>query len=109
MYVLTLPAAIDAFSAFTTPLCFIGHTHVPVIVGEDGVINNYRHGTRHLINVGSVGQPRDGNPNAAFGIYDSETASYELVRVAYDIRRTADAIAANGLPDFLARRLFQGI
>jgi diadenosine tetraphosphatase ApaH/serine/threonine PP2A family protein phosphatase len=108
-YVLNFRTARENFGAFETALCFIGHTHVPVIIGEDGSVNKYEPGARHLINVGSVGQPRDGNPEAAFGLYDSDDHSYRLVRVEYDIPRTAKAIIEAGLPDFLAKRLYQGI
>jgi len=107
-YILTIRAAQRAFGAFSTPLCFIGHTHVPVIIGANNTINAYTPGGRFVINVGSIGQPRDGNPAAAFGLYDTETAAYELIRVPYDIERTATAIEKAGLPEFLARRLFQG-
>jgi diadenosine tetraphosphatase ApaH/serine/threonine PP2A family protein phosphatase len=108
-YVLTLPSARDAFKAFATTFCFIGHTHVPVIIGEDGSVNRLEAGKRFLINVGSVGQPRDGNPDAAFGLLDTSSGSYELIRVPYDIEKTSSAIAKAGLPRFLAGRLFQGI
>jgi predicted phosphodiesterase len=108
-YVMSRPQARDCFWAFATELCFIGHTHVPVIVGEDGIVNSFRKGIRHLINVGSVGQPRDGNPQSAFGFLDTAIPSYELVRVSYDVKRTVDAIDKAGLPNFLGHRLIQGI
>jgi diadenosine tetraphosphatase ApaH/serine/threonine PP2A family protein phosphatase len=108
-YILTMRAAKDNFGAFSTNLCFIGHTHVPVIIGEDSTVNQFRAGARFIINVGSVGQPRDGNPEAAFGLYDTATGAYSLQRVRYDIDRTAKAITDAGLPEFLARRLYQGI
>jgi diadenosine tetraphosphatase ApaH/serine/threonine PP2A family protein phosphatase len=108
-YVLTLRAAKENFRAFSTTICFIGHTHVPVIIGEDSTVNQFRKGPRFIINVGSVGQPRDGNPESAFGLYDTESDSYTLLRVPYDIDRTAKAINAAGLPPFLAQRLHQGI
>ena len=108
-YILTLRAAQENFTAFTTDLCFIGHTHVPVIIGEDSSINKFRKGFRFIINVGSVGQPRDGNPEAAFGLYDTDTSLYSLIRVRYDVQKTAQAILDAGLPDFLAKRLYQGI
>ena len=115
-YVLTLRSAEECFGAFTTNLCFIGHTHVPVIIGDDMSINAYKppskngpSSSRFLINVGSVGQPRDGNPFAAFGIIDTETWNYELIRVEYDIEKTATAITNAGLPIALAKRLFQGV
>jgi putative phosphoesterase len=108
-YVLTLRAAQANFGAFTTDICFIGHTHVPVIIGEDGSINRIRTKGRYIINVGSVGQPRDHNPEAAFGLYDTSAKLYQLVRVPYDIEKTMQAIRAAGLPDFLAHRLSLGI
>ena len=107
-YILTMRAAQENFGAFKTPLCFIGHTHVPIIIGEDGSVNKYKPGGRHIINVGSVGQPRDGNPDAAFGLYDTVTADYSLIRVHYEVQKTARAIRDLGLPEFLAQRLFQG-
>ncbi len=108
-YVMSVKAAEESFSAFTTHLCFIGHTHVPVIIGEDGTVNRYEKGHRYIINVGSVGQPRDGNPDAAFGVYDTDLEEYSLIRVPYDIQKTARAIRDARLPDFLAARLLRGI
>ncbi len=107
-YVLTLRAARINFEAFSTTICFIGHTHVPVIINEDLSVGEFHKGSRCIINVGSVGQPRDGNPDAAYGIYDSESKDFVLYRAAYDIQKTADAIMAAGLPEYLARRLFHG-
>jgi diadenosine tetraphosphatase ApaH/serine/threonine PP2A family protein phosphatase len=108
-YVLTMRAAQENFAAFTTRLCFIGHTHVPVIIGEDGSVNKYTTTLRHIINVGSVGQPRDGNAQAAFGLLNTTTQEFQMVRVPYDIQKTARAIREAGLPEFLAQRLFQGV
>ena len=108
-YIMTIGAAQDNFEAFDTPLCFIGHTHVPVIIGQDSSINEFRKGGRFIINVGSVGQPRDGHPEAAFGLYDTELDAYSLIRVPYEIQKTAQAIHDAGLPEFLAQRLFQGV
>ena len=108
-YVLSLRAAHENFQAFTTRVCFIGHSHVPVVIPEQGNINEYRPGHRHLINVGSVGQPRDGNPYASFGVYDQDADLFDLVRVPYDIAKTARAIRDAGLPEFLAQRLFKGL
>jgi diadenosine tetraphosphatase ApaH/serine/threonine PP2A family protein phosphatase len=67
-----------------------------------------REGSRTIVNVGSVGQPRDGNPAASFVLLDTDTSAYRIVRIPYDVQRTADAIRKAGLPDFLAKRLFQG-
>jgi putative phosphoesterase len=108
-YVLSLHEALECFQAFTTQNCFVGHTHIPIIVGDDLTTNHYRKGKRHLINVGSVGQPRDGNPNAAFGMLDTTADVYTLHRVPYEIKRTSNAIKDAGLPTFLGKRLHRGI
>lgn len=108
-YVMSNLQARECFRAFETELCFIGHTHVPVIVGEDGTVGAFRPGIRHLINVGSVGQPRDGNPQAAFGLLDTDIPSYVLERASYDIQMTVKAIENAGLPRFLGQRLIQGM
>lgn len=75
-------------------LCFFGHTHVPVIFSEDGVYNlddksKFSLGEEKMffVNPGSVGQPRDGDPRAAFGILDTEASSYELIRLHYPDKR----------------------
>ena len=108
-YILTMRAAQENFAAFKTTLCFIGHTHVPIIIGEDGSINKYKPGARHIINVGSVGQPRDGNPMLAFGIFDSTAWEYELIRSEYDIQGAAEKILNAGLPQELGYRLMYGM
>jgi diadenosine tetraphosphatase ApaH/serine/threonine PP2A family protein phosphatase len=62
----------------------------------------------YMINPGSVGQPRDGDPRAAYAIFDSDQKLVTLFRVAYPIERTAAEIKQAGLPDVLALRLFKG-
>lgn len=108
-YIFAWPDAQRCFSAFGTPLCFIGHTHVPVIVGEDGTVNRYEAGKRYLVNVGSVGQARDGNPRAAFAVLDTDKPSLSILRQEYDVESAAAAILKARLPDYLAHRLFLGI
>jgi diadenosine tetraphosphatase ApaH/serine/threonine PP2A family protein phosphatase len=108
-YIFAWPDAQRSFAAFGTRICFIGHTHIPVIVGEDGSVNVFRDGKRYLINVGSIGQARDGNPRASFGLLDTAAKSFEAMRIDYDIAATAQAILAANLPDYLAQRLFLGI
>jgi diadenosine tetraphosphatase ApaH/serine/threonine PP2A family protein phosphatase len=65
-------------------------------------------GRQYLINPGSVGQPRDHDPRAAYGVYDDGASRYRLKRVAYDIGTTREKILRAGLPPFLARRLAYG-
>jgi predicted phosphodiesterase len=108
-YILTLQQAEEQFKAFATPFCFIGHTHVPVLLCEDMRTFTLKRDLRYLINVGSVGQPRDGNPHLSFGILDTEAWTYRNVRAEYDLRGAAEAILKNGLPGVLANRLFKGM
>ncbi len=89
------------FSAFKQKICFIGHTHIPIIFTEPG-------GSRLIVNVGSVGQPRDRDPRASWGLYDTESEQYELKRVEYQIDKAAALIIKAGLPGFLANRLKSG-
>ena len=78
----------------------LGHTHVPFVKSLDI-------GT--VINPGSVGQPRDGDPRASFAIYDHRLRRFEVKRLAYDIDEMAEAMRASGLPSFLSMRLYSGI
>jgi diadenosine tetraphosphatase ApaH/serine/threonine PP2A family protein phosphatase len=64
---------------------------------------------RALVNVGSVGQPRDEDPRAAYAVYDSDKGRVEIKRVAYDIDREAHRILSAGLPHILADRLYLGV
>jgi len=96
-------------------VCFFGHTHCPGIFTDDGVYaldeeSRFTLDPRkvYLINPGSVGQPRDDDARASFGIFNSETEEYELVRVPYDVDAAARRIVEAGLPLFLADRLHQG-
>ncbi len=96
-------------------VCFFGHTHTPGIFAADGVYTidddsrfTLEEGKSYFINPGSVGQPRDSDPRAAFGVYDSDSRVYELVRIEYDIAAAQEDILAEGLPDFLADRLALG-
>lgn len=96
-------------------LCFFGHTHSPGIFSADGIYDvddnskfELGNGKVFFVNPGSVGQPRDGDPRASYGILDSETHEYELVRLSYPIKEAADRINDEGLPPMLAERLFMG-
>jgi diadenosine tetraphosphatase ApaH/serine/threonine PP2A family protein phosphatase len=108
-YILTWRDAQDAFGYFATSMCFIGHTHVPLIIGEDRSMGNFRNDVRLLINVGSVGQPRDGNPMASFGLFDTQLWKYENIRVEYDVQKTVEKIEKVGLPRGLGVRLLAGV
>jgi predicted phosphodiesterase len=108
-YVATLDLAERQFSTFSTKLCFIGHTHQPIVCGADLETFEFRPGMRFLINVGSVGQPRDHNPLASFGYLDTEKWEYRNYRLDYDVEKAARAIKAVGLPRFLGKRLSVGM
>jgi diadenosine tetraphosphatase ApaH/serine/threonine PP2A family protein phosphatase len=99
----------EAFSAFTERLCFIGHSHIPVIFSERGITSSVLPTGRFIVNVGSIGQPRDGNPNLSFGIFDTASESYQTIRLGYDTDPAAEKIRKVGLPQALADRLYRGI
>jgi diadenosine tetraphosphatase ApaH/serine/threonine PP2A family protein phosphatase len=109
-----------SLEAMTLPLCFVGHTHVPVALlrlEDDPSQTAYTLDPevdltdvlRAIVNVGSVGQPRDEDPRAAYGVYDSDERRVWIGRVAYDIELEAQGIRRAGLPDVLAKRLFLGV
>lgn len=108
-YVTSLKNAKPQFESFVTKLCFIGHSHIPFICGEDLSTFSFKKGVRFIINVGSIGQPRDGNPQLSFGLLDTTRWTYENIRADYDVQGAAQAILDNGLPRSLAQRLFNGV
>ncbi len=116
-YVTDTMGASYQFEAFEEQLCLIGHTHVPLVVSLEGATLRSRTGPtirlrpsgRYLINVGSVGQPRDGNPDAAYGMLDLDAGVLELRRVAYSVKKASRKIEKAGLPAFLAERLLEGV
>ena len=113
-YVLTRTEAARGFEAFSQQICFYGHTHVPMIFAraDDGNIRN-RMGhdfdpdeeARYLVNVGSVGQPRDDDPRACYVIYDKQSAAVTYHRVTYDIKKTQAKMTEAKLPRMLIERL----
>jgi predicted phosphodiesterase len=96
------------FSHFSTDVCFVGHTHSPATMSDSIGVSQVRKGHRFLINVGSVGQPRDGDSRASFGIFDTDSFDYELIRIEYDIEGARTRIKEEGLPQRLADRLLIG-
>jgi len=116
-YIFSLWDAEMNFSHFESTFCFVGHSHQPVIVvmegsGQVSVLpdSSFKadEGTRYLINVGSVGQPRDGNPEACFGLLDTETMEFSILRSPYEFRMTQEKMLDAGLPGPLADRLSEG-
>ena len=110
-YVMDLDEAAIQFRYFSTRFCFIGHSHIPSVCGEDLRTMQLIKGStmRFLMNVGSIGQPRDGNPQLSFGILDTDAWSFEIIRAEYDISQAARSIIDAGLPPVLADRLFKGM
>jgi len=116
-YVLSEQAALASLLATEDPLVLVGHSHVALALGWDGRLlegglaphgtSVERAGRRWLLNPGSVGQPRDGDPRAAWLLLDDERAAFR--RTPYELARTQAEIRELGLPDGLAARLAVGI
>lgn len=114
-YVFDKLEAESNFNYQTTSVCFFGHTHVPLAFERSGSVRGglYKEikvqlGRKYFINVGSVGQPRDGDPRAAYVIYNLIENKIELRRVEYDIQATQAKILSAGLPGRMAARLAAG-
>jgi diadenosine tetraphosphatase ApaH/serine/threonine PP2A family protein phosphatase len=120
-YIFDVPDASRALDAASRPLCLFGHTHVPVVYQRDGKTDlglvpadndqvqlELQPAVRYLVNPGSVGQPRNGDPRAAFAVYDGDLGVLTLRRVEYDVEAAQRRIFAAGLPASLAHRLALG-
>jgi predicted phosphodiesterase len=109
-------AVFEAFNSLVFPLNFIGHTHWPSIMiqEDDRIILHAEHTIKidkqnfYLVNVGSVGQPRDFDSRSSYCIYDSETRDITIHRIPYDFTVTQKKIKDNHLPLFLSERLEKG-
>ena len=107
--------AMASFSYQFTQLCFYGHTHTPRIYVKGDSVEPIEDSTVHLemgrkyfINIGSAGQPRDGDWRVAYATYDVERQEVIIHRIEYDIQTAQDKIVAAGLPEMLAHRLSLG-
>lgn len=114
-YVFEKLAAAASFTYQNTSVCFFGHTHVPVAFIRDSMVRGGTYskfkvepGRKYFVNVGSVGQPRDLNPKAAYVVYDLDEQTIELRRLDYDIAKAQKKILEAGLPPRLAERLAHG-
>jgi predicted phosphodiesterase len=119
-YILDRFIAQDNFIVLATPYCLVGHTHLPVIYREISSFGECvedspdytqprRLGSERLIiNPGSVGQPRDSNPEASYALLSLDEGIWEYRRVAYDVAETQEQMLSAGLPERLARRLSYG-
>lgn len=117
-YLVTAEDGFAAFAHFATRWCFVGHSHTPGAwsLGSAGpehhpgaVELRAERGRRYIVNVGSVGQPRDRDPRAAYAVWDVDAGAVEIRRVAYDVPAARRKIAEAGLPRFLADRLAAGV
>lgn len=116
-YVFMLSDAREELRYFSTSICLIGHSHYPFMVeqvdGAEAVLVRserveIRRDAKYLVNVGSVGQPRDGDPRATCVMYDTNSRSMSLHRLDYDRATAQRKILTAGLPAFLAERLAGG-
>jgi diadenosine tetraphosphatase ApaH/serine/threonine PP2A family protein phosphatase len=119
-YILDPVAAIQNLAHFDTPVCCVGHSHVSLVFAlptdgrgefrppEENETVQLKAETRYIFNPGSVGQPRDGDPRAAYAILDDEAKTFSFHRVPYDIKETQRRMHAAGLPRMLADRLAYG-
>lgn len=120
-YILDLQTALENFDYFQTRCCLVGHSHIPSLFALDenaAELNFYLigHGDtidlnlgRLILNPGSVGQPRDGDPRAAYALLDDETLAWEFHRVAYDIGETQQRMRRHKMPHRLIERLEYGM
>lgn len=119
-YILSYQEAKRQFGAFPEPVCFIGHSHLPIVVelhdeeiraipfAPDAPVRLHKD-RQYLVNVGSVGQPRDRDPRCGYAWYDDEIGATLLRRLEYPVKAVQDKILAAGLPPFLAQRLGEGV
>jgi len=115
-YMFDLYAVKKTFALMKCNLCFVGHTHCAEVFMEyNGKISysvepiiGIETDKKYIVNVGSVGQPRDSDPRASFCIYDTVKKEIEFCRVDYDWKTTSQEIINAGLPAFLANRLIEG-
>jgi diadenosine tetraphosphatase ApaH/serine/threonine PP2A family protein phosphatase len=114
-YLMKIEDAAEAFELSKVPVIFVGHTHVPAIYLDTDPIEYVKEleyivpaDTRCIVNVGSVGQPRDNDPRAAYGLYDTETREVKIIRIEYDNKTACEKIIKAGLPPILGERLIEG-
>ncbi|MCX5726480.1 MAG: metallophosphoesterase family protein [Candidatus Saganbacteria bacterium] len=119
-YITSIFEAMPTFELMKEPLLFVGHSHVPlcIVMKNDGTFDGWVLGDgdivklkefkKVIINPGGVGQPRDGDPRASYGIYDSDKNEFSLFRVPYNIEKVQEKMKKAGLPVSLIERLASG-
>lgn len=117
-YILSIDEAEFQFERMSRPLCFVGHSHQPAAWewhpgGRCSVVSReylqMEPGRRYIVNAGSVGQPRDGDPRAAYAMYDDRRREVVIHRAEYDVASAQSKIIKAGLPPRLAERLSSGL
>jgi len=119
-YILDANQAFANFEYFSVPICLVGHTHIPIVFELDEQQRQCKTmvppfskpltlgSRRMIINPGSVGQPRDGDPRASYALLDLDAMTWEFHRVAYPVEITQERMRARGLPRRLIARLEVG-
>lgn len=118
-YITSLEEAAFNFQFFQNRFCFVGHTHIPIIIvmnkGKEIYVHqdvqlDFSHldDCRFLINVGSVGQPRDRDRRACYGMIDTDRQTFTYRRVEYNVKKTQTAMRKQKMPEFLIQRLEDG-
>jgi len=114
-YIIDIDDAFPNFSLMEKQICFIGHSHRPIIFTAGETIDwsvserlEISQDMKYIINIGSVGQPRDGDPRASCAVYDTDTNLVEIKRSDYNIRAAQKKIMDANLPQILAERLSLG-
>jgi len=116
-YILDIADAQRSFRALKNSLCFVGHSHIPVafVQDQDGKISirnpselNIKTDEKYIINVGSVGQPRDGDPRTTYGILDTNKKKFWLKRLPYPVEGVQGKMREENLPPYLINRLSVG-
>lgn len=115
-YIFSHDDASSALAHVEGRLFFIGHTHEPAVYNETETVNHSQAdgvrlnaGARYIVNVGSIGQPRDGDPRSSYVIWDNYADLIEFRKIEYDVTATANKIYEAGLPRILGDRLFLGM
>ncbi len=119
-YILDLPTSLAIFSEYPFSLCLAGHSHIPgaFVLETDGTLSarslpagepvRLARTSRYIVNAGSVGQPRDGDPRACYLLMETKPRTVTLRRLAYPFAATQEKMAVRGLPAPLAERLALG-
>jgi diadenosine tetraphosphatase ApaH/serine/threonine PP2A family protein phosphatase len=117
-YILTTAHATPQFEAFSQSICFVAHSHIPAIFVRDseGAVSKITKDSmecapdrRYIINIGSVGQPRDNDPRACYLLLETNSNKINYRRVEYDIKKAQEKMKKANMPDFLIERLAVGL